>query len=172
MAPAGPNLDGVGIFWVTFACSWTALLVAGMAFLYSRRDMPILRIRGLALSFAGVTCLHMYWAAVTTGYVYGHLMPAAAEFWIMGIWLPFGIALFHASNSRFLHVAKAQKKYAQTGRGKRTPVKPSKWPLVDRFRQKDYTTKMLAVVFTGMTIQVRASQRIRTAASVVGAIAQ
>jgi hypothetical protein len=39
-------------------------------------------------------------------------MPKDAEYWIMGTYLPCGIALFHALNSWFLHVAKHQWKYA------------------------------------------------------------
>jgi hypothetical protein len=31
----------------------------------------------------------------------------------MGTWFPLGIALFHASNLRFLHVAKLQKQFAR-----------------------------------------------------------
>lgn len=148
------TMDGVGIFWSTFAVAWTLLLAGGMLFLHTRRAMPILRIRGLPLSFAAIIMLHVYWIAVQLGYLYGPFMAKSIEFWIMGIYLPFGVALFHASNSRFLHVAKAQKKYARHGRV-RTETAPvnSRWPLVARFRRYDYTTKMLAVVFTGMAVQ-------------------
>jgi hypothetical protein len=38
-------------------------------------------------------------------------MPEDAEYWIMGTYLPYSIALFHTSNSWFLHVAKHQWKY-------------------------------------------------------------
>ena len=80
MAPSGPVMDGVGVFWTAFASGWTALLVAGMTFLYCRRDMPLLRIRGLPLSFGAVFLLHLYWIAVQLGYVYSHLMPNGVEF--------------------------------------------------------------------------------------------
>ncbi|KAG7140553.1 hypothetical protein HYQ45_002716 [Verticillium longisporum] len=153
MAPKHMVFDGVAIFWTAFASLWTALLVGGMAFLWTRRDMPILRIRGLPLSFGAVVCLHLYWIACQLGTSYGHLMPNGVEFWIMGIYLPFGIALFHASNSRFLHVAKAQMKYAQVERVKKTSGKKSRWPLVAKFRSFDYTTKMMTVVCAGMTFQ-------------------
>ncbi|ROT41977.1 hypothetical protein SODALDRAFT_268690 [Sodiomyces alkalinus F11] len=167
------NWDGLGVFWTAFASGWTALLIAGMAFLHRRRHMPILRIRGLPLSFCAILFLHAYWLAVQLGYVYGHLMPNGVEYWIMGIYFPFGVALFHASNSQFLHVAKRQKKYAQlalpAGSGKKPgqhqrqqhqqqqlakkKTSSSKWPLVGKFRRYDYTTKMLAVVCAGMTFQ-------------------
>ncbi|KAH6663949.1 hypothetical protein F5X68DRAFT_177667 [Plectosphaerella plurivora] len=149
------NLDGVGIFWAVFAASWTLILMGGMSFIYSRRDMSMLRIRGLPLSFAAIALLHVYWVAVQLGYIYGHLVAPGIEYWIMGIYLPFGIALFHASNSRFLHVAKAQKIYATSGRGvvRRQQVPRSRWSLVNRWRRYDYATKMLTVIFMGMSMQ-------------------
>lgn len=154
------NLDGVGIFWITFATVCTVALASAMAFLFIKRSTPILRIRGLPLSFGAVFWLHMYWIAVETGYVYGPLMPVVVEFWIMGLWLPFGIALFHASNSRFLYVANAQKKYARrttepyrifTRRPGRISLRESAklW-----WKQLDYTNKVLSLVATGMTLHV------------------
>ncbi|ODA81119.1 hypothetical protein RJ55_04082 [Drechmeria coniospora] len=150
------RLDGVGIFWLVFASAWTIVLLAGMAYLWLRRNNPILRIRGLALSFASVGLLHCYWFAVTTGYVYGPLMLEVVEFWIMGIWLPFGIALFHASNSRFLHVADAQKKYVDktTDLGWATQQPRIRKTMVARWRMLDYDIKMALLVGLGMAFQL------------------
>ena len=151
--PTGFLMDGVSIFWITFSTIWTAILIAGMVFLYTRRQMPILRIRGLPLSFGAVTLLHIYWLAVQWGYTYGHLMPAYVEFWIMGLWLPFGIALFHASNSRFLYVAQAQKRYIRTSGVSLDRMGRNK-TLWARFRSMDYTNRMLLLVALGMAFQV------------------
>lgn len=150
------RLDGVGIFWIVFAVSWTLILIGGMTFLWTKRDMPILRIRGLSLSFAAITLLHCYWFAVTTGYVYGALMPEVAEFWIMSIWFPFGIALFHASNSRFLYVANAQKKYVKKTvdlgwDGQRPRIRKT---LVARWKMLAYTKRVLILVGLGMAAHV------------------
>lgn len=148
------RLDGVGIFWIVFAISWTVILVSGMSFLWIKRDMPILRIRGLSLSFAAIMFLHGYWSCVTTGYVYGPLMPEVAEFFIMGLWLPFGIALFHASNSRFLYVANAQKKYVEKTvdlgwGGQRPRIRKT---LVARWHMLAYTKRVLILVGLGMAL--------------------
>lgn len=150
-----PKLDGLGTFYVVFASIWTAILAGGMYFLYRKRDMPILRIRGLPLSFGGILLLHAYWLAVQTGYIYGPWMSAATEFWIMSIWVPFGIALFHASNTRFLYVAEMQKRYVTTSalERRRSSTKKAK-TLLDRWRSKDYTTRMLILVCTGMAAQL------------------
>ncbi|KAJ2962417.1 hypothetical protein NQ176_g10937 [Zarea fungicola] len=96
------RVDGVGIFYITFATVWSLVLFAAMAYLWIKRKTQVLRIRGLPIAFVGILFMHIYWICVVTGYVYGPLMPEVAEYWIMGIWLPLGIALFHASNTRFL----------------------------------------------------------------------
>ncbi|KAM0247380.1 hypothetical protein ACHAQJ_009866 [Trichoderma viride] len=146
------RLGAVGIFWIVFALAWTAILLGGMTFLWVRREMPILRIRGLPLSFAAITLMHMYWLAVQLGYWYGALMPEVAEFWIMGLWFPFGIALFHASNSRFLYVADAQRKFIQKSQ---TPVLPiASGNLLGRWRQLDYNRRTFVLISTGMVLHV------------------
>ncbi|KAE8132418.1 hypothetical protein BDV38DRAFT_275102 [Aspergillus pseudotamarii] len=73
--------------------------------------MPVLRVRGLPLSLSAIAVLHIYWVSVQFGCMIGALMPGDIEYWIMGTYLPCGIALFHASNSQFLYVAALQKKY-------------------------------------------------------------
>lgn len=148
------NLDGLGIFWITFALSWTFIVAGGMIFLWRRRDMPMLRIRGLPLSFLAITLLHLYWGAVQTGYVWFPLAAPEIEFWIMSVYLPCGIALFHASNSRFLYVAKTQKELfaSDTASIISKPAKPKSF--LRRFQSLNYTQKILIFVGAGMVFQV------------------
>lgn len=154
------RVNGLGIFYIIFATAWTCVLFGAMAYLWARRKTQVLRIRGLPISFAGILMMHIYWCCVVTGYVYGPLMPEVAEYWIMGIWLPLGIALFHASNTRFLYVANAQKKYAKrtaepyrifTRRPGRISLRESVkvW-----WQQLDYSNKTLSVVGIGMSLHV------------------
>ncbi|KAK1985854.1 hypothetical protein LZ30DRAFT_778769 [Colletotrichum cereale] len=153
------NTEPAAVFWLAWAGVWTITLLCGMAFLFVHRKIPFLKIRGLALSFAAVTMLHLYWISVQIGLLIGPFVPDGVEFWIMGLYLPLGIALFHASNSRFLHIAKAQRKYAETPL---CPPAKSQSPayncrdrsIAGRLRKLDYTTKMLAVVSTGMLVQL------------------
>jgi len=153
-SPGAANFDALGVFYVCFMGAWTALVLAGMAFLFWNRSTPILKHRGLPLSLAALTLLHLYWAAVQTVYAIGHLFPDGLEFWIMSIWLPFGVALFHASNSRFLHVARAQKRFAQPGGPGKKPAAHDA-SVLGRFRRMDYSGRMLAYVCVGMAFQVR-----------------
>lgn len=147
------NLDAAGIFWVSWCGVWTLLVGTGMGFLWCRRDTPLLRIRGLNLSFAAIGFLHTYWMAVQMAYI-ADPFPPKAEYWIMGIYLPFGIALFQASNTRFLYIARQQRrrfvrKSYQHG-GEPTPTS-----VFGRFRQLSHTRKMLVVIGMGMVLQVR-----------------
>lgn len=158
----GVAFDAVGVFWSVLAIVWTGVLAAGMVFLWRKRDMPHLRIRSLPLSMGAVLMLHTYWLCVTLGYVYGALMPTAIEFWIMSIWLPFGIGLFQASNSQFLYISNAQKKFVRpdsvgSSRSGLTEKLSSakETSLIARFRKLDYPRRMLGYVCAGMVVQVR-----------------
>ncbi|KAF4504132.1 hypothetical protein G6O67_008743 [Ophiocordyceps sinensis] len=152
--PQATVINPVTIFWICWTCIWTALVVAGMSYLIARRNTPLLRIRGLVLSLSAITLLHLYWMSVQLGLILGPMAPAVAEFWIMGIYFPFGIALFHASNSRFLHVAQAQKKYARHGVAKKPSGPRRRGGILGLFRRLDYTSKILCVVGLGMLFQL------------------
>jgi len=46
-----------------------------------------------------------------TFYVVGKFAPCGAEYWIMSIYLPFGVAIFQVANTQFLHIATQQKRF-------------------------------------------------------------
>ncbi|KAG9503321.1 hypothetical protein J7337_006166 [Fusarium musae] len=115
--PTSPaRWDWVGVFYVDFCVVWTLLVLLGMAFCWKNRSNPLLRLRGLLLSFSAIVLLHIYWILGQIVYTVGPTIPIVLaydiQYFFMGIWFPLGIALFHASNSRLLHVAKLQKKYS------------------------------------------------------------
>jgi len=160
-----PQLDALGYFYISLSVVWTAVIVTGIVFLYRKRKLPFLKIRGLPLSFAAVTLLHLYWISVQLGYVLGPIAPAVAEFWIMGIWFPLGISLFQAASSQFLYVAEVQKRLYRHGsidealREYKWPAKEgksvSRWKrLVVRFRKMEYSKRILTFVIAGMVVQV------------------
>ncbi|KAG6064117.1 hypothetical protein E4U32_000537 [Claviceps aff. humidiphila group G2b] len=146
------RLDTLGIFWLALSATWTVILFGAMLFLWWKRDVSVLRVRGLGLSLTAISILHCFWLCVTTGYVYAPLMPEVYEFWIMSIWVPFGFALFHASNTRFLYVTSAQKKYIQKPVETRSDDQRPRIrkTIAARWRMLPYTTKVLAVVGLGM----------------------
>ncbi|KAH7093398.1 hypothetical protein FB567DRAFT_433362 [Paraphoma chrysanthemicola] len=105
-------LDGVGWTYMAIFIVWNLGLAAGMTFLWTHRQLPALRMRRIPLLLAGVFSLHIYAALCIIAYPVGAYFSCTVEFWVMSIWLPFGIALFHAANTQFLHLASRQKQFA------------------------------------------------------------
>ncbi|KIW00924.1 uncharacterized protein PV09_07667 [Verruconis gallopava] len=155
--PQPANFDSVGIFFVTFLSAWTTLVACGMTFLIINRRNPIIKIRGLKLSLAAICMLHAYWILGQLVYPIGATMnPILAydiQYFFMGIWLPLGIALFHAANLRFLHVAKRQRmftNYQTLQRG----CNRARTSWLRRLRNADYSTRVLTFISIGMILQI------------------
>lgn len=157
--PTSPaRWDWVGVFYIDFCVVWTLLVLFGMAFCWKNRSNPLLRLRGLLLSFSAIVLLHIYWILGQIVYTVGPTIPVVLaydiQYFFMGIWFPLGIALFHASNSRLLHVAKLQKKYSSARlRDQFNAVQPRN-PWLCRFRSLEYTKKLLVLTGIGMVVQV------------------
>ncbi|KAJ5558226.1 hypothetical protein N7461_002198 [Penicillium sp. DV-2018c] len=149
------DLGPVTIWWAVWACVWTSALVVGMTYLIIHRNMPTLRIRGLALSLTSIVVLHLYWVPTQFGTMLGPVLPGDCGYWLMGTLLPCGMALFHGSNTRFQHVAKQQRKFALDGHRlvESSPME-QKNGLLNRFKQLRYTTKILIYVAIAMFAQV------------------
>jgi hypothetical protein len=154
-AAAELRIDAVGIFWACLAVTWTAILVSGIVFLAKRRNTLLLRVRGLPLSFCAIGLLHCYWISVQLGYIVGSKMPDDAEYWIMGLWLPLGVALFHASNARLLHVSREQRRFLQDVEGDKTSSTPITKSPAARFQRLGHGRKVFILVGAGMLFQVR-----------------
>lgn len=115
--------------------------------------MSMLKNRGMWLSLSSILFLHLYWASVQLGYVFGPLYPGSCEFWIMSIYLPLGIGLFHASNTRFLHVAQRQKQFIDKSDNPNAPTSKA-GGILGRFRELDHSAKAVVLVSAGMFFQV------------------
>ena len=154
-----PKWDAVGIFYITFGISWTVIVFSAMAFCWFNRHSPALRLRGLPLSFSAIAFLHCYWFLAQVVYPIGGTMDIVLaydiQYFFMGIWFPLGVALFHASNLRFLHVAKLQRQFTQhpTTRVKSCcDGKSTSW--LCWIRSLPYTAKIMLFIGTGMVAQV------------------
>ncbi|KAM5356541.1 hypothetical protein ACJ41O_003187 [Fusarium nematophilum] len=118
-----------------------------------------MRLRGLPLSFTAITFLHLYWILGQITYPIGATMPVVlaydVQYFFMGIWFPLGIALFHASNSRFLHIAKLQKQFTSPHlRGARPGCNGAKSSWLCRLRNLDYSMKIMIFIGIGMVFQL------------------
>jgi hypothetical protein len=160
--PAQPPLwDRIGIFFVTFAAVWTTLVASGMAFCLWNRHIPALRVRSLPLAFSGLILLHLYWCMAQIVYPIGRTMPVViaydVQYFIMGSWFPLGIALFHAANLRFLHVAELQKQFEDNNAGGRMRAGEGRsgsgatW--VGKWRSTTHSNKVFILIGVGMVFQ-------------------
>ncbi|KAG5753583.1 hypothetical protein H9Q70_003788 [Fusarium xylarioides] len=158
LPPSPARWGQVGIFYIIFCIVWSLLVLAGMTFCWTNRNNPLLRLRGLLLSFSAIVLLHIYWILGQIVYTVGPTIPIVLaydiQYFFMGIWFPLGIALFHATNSRLLHVAKMQKKYSSAHlRDQSNSAQPySSW--LCRFKCLERTRKVLVLTGIGMVVQV------------------
>ncbi|KAI5456927.1 hypothetical protein BGZ63DRAFT_366029 [Mariannaea sp. PMI_226] len=157
--PRSPQLyDAVGIFYITFCVTWSILVFGGMAFCLYHRDSPVLKLRGLPLSFTAITFLHCYWILGQITYPVGRAVPTVLaydiQYFFMGIWFPLGIATFQASNSRFLHIAKLQKQFATPELRSKGGCNGAHSSWLCRLRNMPYSRRILIFIGLGMILQV------------------
>ncbi|KAI1881647.1 hypothetical protein JX265_000473 [Neoarthrinium moseri] len=163
-AMAEVQFSTLGWFYIGLTAAITVLLLWGMVFLHRHRRLPFLQIRRLPVVFAAVINLHLYAAVCMTGYTIGPVVPCDAQFWVMSIYLPLGMALLQAANSQFLYVASQQRKFARfnnledyTTFEKCRPVDTSlPWwkQQIDRVKRMDKMTRVLVYIGIGMTIEL------------------
>ncbi|KAF3012961.1 hypothetical protein E8E14_003007 [Neopestalotiopsis sp. 37M] len=154
----------LGWVYIVLDIAWALLLAAGLAFLYRHRRLPFLQIRKLPLVFTAILILHCYGAVCMLCLTVGQLVPCDAQFWIMSIYLPFGMALLQAANSQFLHVAKQQKRFAQFSdledhylSEKSKPIDPSLpwWKRnYEQVRRMDKVTQILVYIGIAMVVEL------------------
>jgi hypothetical protein len=89
-----PNLDALGIIYVTLAIIYTLIVSSELYLLYRNRLEFCIRIRNVRVIFSAVSMLHIYLILVLLVYPWNGLFPCSAEFWIMSVFLPAGMALF------------------------------------------------------------------------------
>lgn len=157
--PSPPNWDRVGVFYISFCATWTALLLAGMVVCWFFRRSPVIRVRGISLSFSAIALLHIYWILGQITYPIGKTMPMViaydVQYFFMGAYYPMGIALFHASNLRFLHVAKRQKEsFAHPEPRPQRGCNGAHSSWLCRVRNMEYTRKVLLFIGIGVILQV------------------
>ncbi|KAK8913148.1 hypothetical protein VCV18_011620 [Metarhizium anisopliae] len=159
--PTSPPLwDKVGRFYIGFCCTWTLLVLSGMAFCLVHRNNPALKIRGLPLSFGSIILLHSYWVLAQITCPIGRSIPVILaydiQYFFMGVYFPLGIALFHASNLRFLRVARLQRQFTHVQSGHRVAPRcnGAKTSLLCRVRNMNYTARTMLFIGIAMVAQV------------------
>lgn len=124
-----PNTDALGIFYVVVAILYTILLAGELYLLNRHRSSFSVRIRNLKIVFSAISILHIYLVLVLLVYPWNGLFPCTAEFWIMSVFLPSGMALFQVCNARVLTAYESQRRlrrnYLEGARKRRLSYTPS-----------------------------------------------
>lgn len=155
-------MDSLGKLYISIATAWTTILLIGATFLLSRRDLSFLRMRNIPLAVSAVATLHVYWILCMVAYVLNGHFPCAAEFWIMSIYLPLGIALFQACNTQLLHIADLQRNYTKdhTSISERPlPRTATKWRrYLSDLQAENKVRRTMSFIAYGMVVQVLVHQ--------------
>jgi hypothetical protein len=145
--------------YIAITIAWTLMLACGMGFLFHYRKIPGLRLRRPPLVFVSIISLHCYWTVCMLGYIIAPFAPCAAGFWMMSIYLPIGVAIFHLANSRFLDVASRQSQFTRHSLGirndKRLPEKKSWKNFFVKTGQGANINRMTITIAIPLAIQVR-----------------
>ena len=149
------NWDDLGKFYAGFIISWTIILYSGVAWLVWKRNVAFIRMRNLPLAIAAVSFLHVYLVKIMLAYTAnGHFL-CSAEFWIMSIYLPFGIALFQANLAQLRSIWEQQKKFVDHASTSSFDSGSSKVGNVwKQWKRLSHLHKTYVMIGIGMAVQV------------------
>ncbi|EME42507.1 hypothetical protein DOTSEDRAFT_175624 [Dothistroma septosporum NZE10] len=118
------NWDDLAKAYAGFIIAWTVLLYVGVGWLVWNRNLPSVRIRNVPIAVLSVSFLHLYLIKIVLAYTTnGHFL-CGAEFWIMSIYLPFGIAFFQMNLLQLYSISEQQQKLLSSS-GSTKSVLPS-----------------------------------------------
>jgi hypothetical protein len=149
------NWDALGKIYAALIISWTVILYSGVAWLVTHRQMPYLKMRNIPLAIAAISFLHVYLVKIFLAYTTnGHFL-CSAEFWIMSIYLPFGIALFQANMVQLLSISTQQRKLLEGDRTRESSHhQPGVRGLWSRWRSLTALKQTYVFIGIGMLLQV------------------
>ncbi|KAJ4402687.1 hypothetical protein N0V91_007062 [Didymella pomorum] len=148
------NTDALGITYVVIAIIYTIVLASELTLLYRRRDAFCIQIRNIKIVFAAVSMLHVYLTLVLLAYPWNGLYPCSAEFWVMSVFLPSGMAFFQACNARVLTAYESQRRmtrnFLEGARKERLNFTPS--GLWRAWQRLDAASKVYVLTVMGLII--------------------
>jgi hypothetical protein len=152
------NWDDLGKLYASFLIAWTVLLFTGILWLVKHRTLPFLKIRNIPLAITATVFLHVYLIKILLAYTTnGHFL-CSAEFWIMSIYLPFGIAFFQANMMQLLDISTRQRKLLEKDRVSIRQLRQNRGGargLWSKWRALDSLKKTYVFIGIGMLLQVR-----------------
>ncbi|KAK2764983.1 hypothetical protein FQN54_008682 [Arachnomyces sp. PD_36] len=109
----GNSGTGLGNFYIGFTILWSGALFALALCTRSERRQPPYPTRMSGTALGAVIMLRVYWMVYMLEYPLGNGYACSLEFWIMSITLPYGVALFQASNIQVLRQAILRQRLAE-----------------------------------------------------------
>ncbi|KAI4618142.1 uncharacterized protein J4E87_008152 [Alternaria ethzedia] len=150
------NLDRLGVAYIVVAVLYTLILSVELFFLHRRREAFCLQIRNIKIVFAAVLMLHIYLILVLLVYPWNGLFPCSAEFWIMSVFLPSGMAFFQACNAKVLTAYESQRRmtrnFLEGARKKRMSYTPL--GLLEAWRDLDAAKKVYFGTLVGLVLSL------------------
>lgn len=151
------NWDDLGKFYTAIAIIWTIILCSGITWLVLHRNQQFIRIRNLPIAITSTVFLHIYLIKILLAYTTnGHFL-CSAEFWIMNIYLPFGIAFFHANLVQLQSISRHQRRLFSNDdmtHDSATQKKLSVWGWL-RASWQGLTSAQKSYIFIGISLVVQ-----------------
>lgn len=149
------NWDDLGKLYAAIICIWTLVLVLGISWLIANRKLPFIKIRNIPLAILSTVFLHTYLIKICLAYTTnGHFL-CSAEYWIMSIYLPFGIALFQAYLTQLRSLWEQQQRLLHHDAGRPEGEDISKVNFIQRWRRLSRLKRSYCLIAAGMLLQVR-----------------
>lgn len=160
----GPLIfDGLAKIYLVIISVWTAIVASGLYAVIYNRKLPFVRMRKVVLLCIAVMFLHIYLVMVFIVYMLNGTFSCRAEYWIMSVYLPVGVALFQLQNMVLLSQSLLQEElvlneHEQTAaRARALRNKKGLAYLIERFKQSTAYGKTAESVAVGLAVQVTIS---------------
>jgi hypothetical protein len=179
-----PITDSLGIFFMTFAAFYTGGVFLGLLLLFFLRKTYAIRLRGFWTICSSILFLHVYLVLCLRAYPCQRAFPCAVQYWVMGIFFPFGIAMFQGklqtslestcndkntkvANIRLLSYYEGQLELSDAGflQEKKKKYPFSKRSIIGRWRCFTTVQKTYVCIAVGMVIQVSSWHKTKSTSS-------
>jgi hypothetical protein len=106
------RLDRAGVTYISICSIWTLLLIVGLTIFLCHRKVDFIRMRNPLLVSSGLLLIHVYLCLVLLLYPLNASYGCDAGFWVMSVYFPLGITVWHTANIQVLNLSSLQGKLA------------------------------------------------------------
>lgn len=149
------NWDSLGKAYASVIIIWTALLLAGITWLIVNRRLHFVRMRNLPVAIGSVVLLWVYLFKILMAYTTNGHFSCRAEYWIMNIYLPLGIALFQANVMQLRSISLQQTKLLSRQSSASTIQDIQLRKRLGRYSWRDLTEAQKGYVFIGLGLLIQ-----------------